>query len=102
MSAGIACSRYACLSPIDAELSIAKRRSILLTASTEIAVVKFVFVVGSPGTTGRSRQAPEERERAKAEDKRRLSAADEECVHRRDRWPGEGGTVMASEPRNVD
>ena len=52
---GMAASRYACLSPIDAELSIENRMSSLSTACSATSVVKLVFVVGSPGTTGRSR-----------------------------------------------
>src|SRR6202042_477152 len=53
---GTARARSACLSPIDAELSIMKRRSILSTDWLCTTAVKFVLTWGAALVTGRERQ----------------------------------------------
>ena len=52
---GTAFPRSACLSPIDAELSIMKRRSILSTLALCTTAVKFVCVIGLALVSGRER-----------------------------------------------
>ncbi|MBL0194563.1 MAG: hypothetical protein IPQ09_10155 [Myxococcales bacterium] len=56
MRSGTASLRMACLSPMERELSMTKRRSILSTAACLTVVVKLTFVVGSCCDTGRERQ----------------------------------------------
>src|SRR4051794_35729851 len=53
---GTASARSLCLSPMDDELSIMNKRSILSTECSRIVSVIRVVVIGLEGTTGRSRQ----------------------------------------------
>jgi hypothetical protein len=100
----MAAARKTCLSPIDAELSIEKRMSSLSTACSWMFVVKFVFVTGSPGTTGRlrhpvtkvppvmdARTSPARAQRTKLEC---IAISREVEAVPQSRWPTEGRTVI--------